>query len=178
MLRILGFVLAAILSLLALVIVVGYALPTGHVAARAILLPVPPDAVFALISDFANEPAWRSDVTSVEILPMQDGHIRFREISKNARLILAATEVSPPQRMVTRIADPKLPFGGSWIFTISPTANGCRLNITERGEIYNPIFRFAERFILGYNATLDSYLKSAGRKFGSNSVPQDGEQQQ
>lgn len=30
--------------------------------------------------------------------------------------------------------------------------------MTENGEIYNPIFRFMARFVLGYSMTLDRYL--------------------
>jgi hypothetical protein len=54
---------------------------------------------------------------------------------------------------------------------VSPETNGSRLNITERGEIYNPVFRFVSRFILGYTGTLDTYLKDVARKFGENSPP-------
>ncbi len=53
-------------------------------------------------------------------------------------------------------------------------ADGSHLNITERGEIYNPIFRFVSRFILGYNRTMDAYLQNVSRKFNESSLPQDG----
>jgi hypothetical protein len=83
-------------------------------------------------------------------------------------------ELDPPTRMVTRIADKGLPFGGVWIFDISPTTDGCRLNITERGEIYNPVFRFVSRFLMGYHRTLDTYLRNVSRRFEETSLPQDG----
>ena len=68
-------------------------------------------------------------------------------------------ERKPPARLVTRISDPKLPFGGSWIYEISATPEGCRLNITEReSEVYNPIFRFVTRFFLGYNRASTNML--------------------
>jgi len=76
--------------------------------------------------------------------------------------------------MVTRIADKTLPFGGIWIFDVSPTSEGCRLNITERGEIYNPLFRFVSRFLVGYHRTLDTYLQNVSRKFEERSVPEEG----
>ena len=83
-------------------------------------------------------------------------------------------ESAPPLRMVTRIDGKNLPFGGRWIFEISPTAEGCRLNVTERGEVYNPVFRFVSRFVLGYTGTLDRYLTSVARKFGDSAVPVEG----
>jgi hypothetical protein len=42
------------------------------------------------------------------------------------------------------------------------------LRITEDGEIYNPIFRFASRFVLGYARTQEEYLQELGAKFGQS----------
>ena len=80
----------------------------------------------------------------------------------------------PPLRMAARIADKGLPFGGMWIFDVSPTTEGCRLNITERGEIYNPVFRFVSRFLMGYHRTMDTYLQDVSRKFEESSPPREG----
>ena len=157
-----------------LVVVIGLLLPKSHVAARSLLLHRPPEEVFQLISDVRAAPAWRPDVQSVELLEPVNGHICFREKGRSGAITMEIVESNSPSRMVTRIADPGLPFGGIWIFDIAPTADGSRLNITERGEIYNPIFRFVSRFILGYNRTLDTYLQNAGRKFAGNSLPQEG----
>jgi hypothetical protein len=41
--------------------------------------------------------------------------------------------------LVTKIDEPEAPFGGTSTMEIVSTANGSRLTITERGEIYNPI---------------------------------------
>ncbi len=59
---------------------------------------------------------------------------------------------------MTRIADPDLPFGGTWTFELAPEAGGTRLTITERGEIRNPIFRTMSRFVFGYGATMETFL--------------------
>lgn len=157
-----------------LVIIVGLLLPKSHVAARSIALHRPPEEVFRLISDVKGAPAWRPEVQSVELLAPVDGHIRFREKSRNGALTMEVVESNSPSRMVTRIADPGLPFGGIWIFDIAPTADGSRLKITERGEIYNPVFRFVSRLILGYHRTLNAYLQNVSRKFDESSLPQDG----
>ena len=49
---------------------------------------------------------------------------------------------------------------------IVPTPKGSRLTITERGEIYNPIFRTLARFVFGYSSTLESCLKAVEKKLG------------
>jgi hypothetical protein len=169
-----GTVILGGVAIVIVIIIIGWLLPKQHVASRALSLHRKPEDVFQLISDFKAAPAWRSDVREVEMLPEADGRVRFREKGKNGSLTMEIVESHPPARMVSRIADKNLPFGGIWIFDISPTPDGCRLNITERGEIYNPVFRFVSRFILGYNRTLDTYLQNASRKFGESAVPFDG----
>jgi hypothetical protein len=174
MLKILGVFVGLLLVTILLIVVIGYSLPKDHVAARAISLRRQPADVFALISNFKDEPSWRADVQQVEMLPERDGHTRFIEKSKNGTMPFEVEESTPPLRMATRIDGKNLPFGGRWIFETSPTADGCRLNITEHGEVYNPVFRFVSRFILGYTGTLDRYLTSAARKFDENAVPVEG----
>ena len=43
-------------------------------------------------------------------------------------------------------------------------ASGSRLSITERGEVYNPIFRALSRFVFGYTGTIESCLEAAKKK--------------
>lgn len=75
-------------------------------------------------------------------------------------------EETPPTRLVTRIADRNLPFGGAWTHEITPEPGGCLVKITEAGEIYNPIFRFMARFVFGYNGSIEAYLRALHKKFG------------
>ena len=76
----------------------------------------------------------------------------------------------PPHRLVSQIVDNKS-FGGTWTYEITPTAGGCEFTITERGEIYNPIFRVFARFVFSYTATMETYLKQLGAKFGEDVEP-------
>ena len=63
--------------------------------------------------------------------------------------------------LVTKIISAGLPYGGSWTFELdSADENKSRLKITENGEVYNPIFRFASRFIIGHTATIDKYSQA------------------
>ncbi len=79
--------------------------------------------------------------------------------------------MQPPGHLVTEIADPHLPFGGKWTTDILPIPpNGCIVQIREDGEIHNRFFRFMSRFVFGYTATIDTYLKDLGKKFGETTV--------
>jgi hypothetical protein len=167
-------IIVSFVAIVVLVIAVGYSLPKSHIAARAVSLGQKPADVFALISDFKNGAAWRSDLQAVELLQPESGRTRFREKGPNGNLTFEVIEFKSPERLTTQIADKNLLFGGTWTFEILPAASGTRLNITERGEIYNPVFRFASRFILGYNRTLDTYLRNVSRKFNETAEPQAG----
>ena len=46
------------------------------------------------------------------------------------------------------------------------------MQITEQGEVYNPVFRFVSRFIMGHTATASAFLTSLGARFGAAVVPE------
>ena len=160
-----------LVSLCVLVLVIGFALPVDHVARRSVDLRAAPDEVWAAITDVRRFPEWRDDVDSVQLLAPVEGRQAWREEGENGPIAYAATVLEPPARMVTRITSPDLPFGGEWEYEIAPLGTGSRVTITERGEVYNPVFRFVSRFIIGHTATIDGYLRSLGRKFGETAVP-------
>jgi hypothetical protein len=51
-------------------------------------------------------------------------------------------------------------------------SNGTSVRITEDGEVYNPVFRFVTRFILGETATIDAYLRAMGKATGQDVTPE------
>lgn len=136
-------------ALVAVVLLVGYALPKSHRASRKAVFHRAPEAIYAVIAD----PRWE---------PKGTEGIRY-EIVEN----------QPPRRLVRRIANTGLPFGGSWTFDLSSTNEGTVLRITEDGEIYNPVFRFVSRFFMGYTRTIDEYLDELGTKVGERVAPTD-----
>jgi len=174
MLRMLLVVVVGLAGLIVIIVGVGAMLPKSHVVSRAITLHQSPEAVFAVISNFKDAPLWRPNVQGVEALPPEGNLVRFREKSSDGAITYEVVESVAPRRVVRRIADPGLPFGGRWIYEIVPVAGGCRVNITERGEVYNPVFRFVSRFVLGQTLTLDTYLRNLGRHFGENPAVEDG----
>jgi uncharacterized protein YndB with AHSA1/START domain len=145
-----------------LVILIGALLPRKHVVARSVSLHQPPETVWKLIT---GPPTWRPDIKGYQELPANNNHRMWREVDEHGRaMTYEAVEFVAPRRLVTRIADPKLPFGGTWTYEITPTGSGCTLTITENGEVYNPLFRFASRFVIGHAATINAYLKALTAK--------------
>lgn len=161
----------ALVLIAALLAAIGYLLPQGHVASRSAYYRAPPDAVFAVISDVAAGAAWRPDLQKVEMLPAVEGRERFREIGRTGAITMEVIERTPPARQVVRIADPDQPFGGTWTYELAPDDGGTRVTITERGEIYNPIFRALARFVFGYTSTMEDYLRALGARLGESVTP-------
>ena len=164
-------VLGVIAVLVGVVVGIGYSLPVAHTARREVTLKAAPATVWQTITAVDSFPTWRGDVETVEPLPPVNGNPSWREKGSNGAITYVVTRAEPPSRLVTRIADPDLPFGGEWDYEITPAGAGSRVAITERGEVYNPVFRFVSRFIMGHTATLDGYLKALGRKFGETVTP-------
>jgi hypothetical protein len=152
-------------GLVALMALIGAMLPLRHSASRRAKFRVSPEALHAVI---AGPPDWRTGVKSFGALPDVGGRKRWwEEDTHKQKITFELVEDSPPARMVTRIADRSLPFGGTWTFDISPAADGgSELSIREDGEVYNVIFRFMARFIFGYTGTIETYLHDLGAKFG------------
>ena len=152
-------------GVLILIVIIGALLPQKHTVSRSISLHRSADVVWGLIS---GPPTWRTGVTRYQELPPHDGHRMWSETDKHGQTItFEAVESLPPRRLVTQIADKKLPFGGTWTYEIVPAGGSCTLTITENGEVYNPLFRFVSRFIIGQTATIDGYLNALKAKLGS-----------
>jgi len=158
-------VVAALATLAALVAIVGWSLPVKHVASRQRTLAASPDVVWKTITDLDAFPSWRSDVKTVERVGGA-AVVTWVEYGRSGPLTFAIESSDPPRRLVTRVADPKLPFGGRWTYDLAPAGSGTLLTITENGEIYNPIFRAMARFVFGYDATMASYLDALAKKVG------------
>ncbi|MFZ0819454.1 MAG: SRPBCC family protein [Candidatus Acidiferrales bacterium] len=164
-------VIGVLVGIAVIVVIIGAMLPKGHVATRAARFRETPEVIWQSITDFEKFPSWRAGVTSVERLPDRDGHVVWMERGGHDAIPYELMESVAPSgnsvgRVVTRIADPKLPFGGTWTLEIAATDGGTMLRITELGEVYNPVFRFMSRFVFGQTKTMEDYLEALGKKFG------------
>ena len=156
----------------ALVCAIGYMLPKSHVASTSARFAAPPDSIWASLTDVAAFPNWRPGLSRVELLPDENGQPGWRELGEHDAVTYRVIEAVPPRRLVTRIADQNLPYGGSWTYDLTPDGSGTRLTITENGEVYNPIFRFVSRFVMGYTSTMEGVLRALGTRHGETVAPE------
>ncbi|HEY7596562.1 MAG TPA: SRPBCC family protein [Actinophytocola sp.] len=164
-----GIVVGVLVLVVLAVMAIGAALPKEHVAARRISLPVEPPEVWAALTDVSAFPAWRPRVERVEVLGTDP--LRWREFGRDGKITFEMSETDAPRRLVSRITDDKLPFGGTWTYDIAPSGGGSTVTVTEHGEVRNVLFRFVSRFVMGHTATIDGYLTALGGKFGHPVTP-------
>ena len=166
--RIFGFLLLVIVLLLAF----GFMLPAHHKLTRTITLKRSPDAVFAVLADLPNMPAWNHALTRVEMLTPIDGKEASRQtLDGHMVMTIVTSESIPPTRLVRTVAETSAPFSGSWIYEISATANGSQVALTEDSTVPNPIFRLLVK-ISGPAKYLDEHLVDLGKHFGETVTPQ------
>jgi hypothetical protein len=138
------------LALLAAVMAaVGSLLPRDHHVTRKARFHVSPAALFAVLAG-----------------PPDGKRLWWEADTHGQKITYELVEAKPPERLVTRIAQPGLGFGGGWTFEIAPLAGGgSELRIHENGEIYNVMFRFMARYLFGYTGSIETYMRDLGVKF-------------
>jgi len=160
----------AILALIDLVVIIGLLLPKEHRASRSKSFACPPEQVWNTLTDFGNNSGWRKQLKQVEAMPNRNGHAIWKEIDKSGQAISYETlELVPQKRIVRKIADEKLPFGGTWTIEVKAEPSGTMVTVVEDGIVYNPIFRFVSKFIMGHTHSIDTYLGDLGRHLESAS---------
>ncbi len=161
-------VVVGLVGLVAVVVGVGLLLPKKHRASESARFRVGAEPLWEVITTFGAYPTWRTGISAVERLPERNGHDVWKETDSHHEGIPYETvESVPNKRLVRRIADPTLPFGGTWTFELEPTPEGATLTITEDGEVYNPVFRFVSRFVMGHTKSIHGYLSDLQAKVGA-----------
>jgi uncharacterized protein YndB with AHSA1/START domain len=155
---------AVVATALAVAALIGWRLPRSHRASREQIMKATPESIWAAITEVEAFPSWRPDVKRVQRLPDRDRQRAWVEDGQSGKITFVIERIEAPRLLITRIADPELPFGGTWTYEIAAAAHGTRVRITEDGEIYNPLFRFMARFVFGYERTMASYLEALEKR--------------
>jgi len=116
----------------------GATLPVAHVASRTKRVAARPESVWGLITDPVASKGW-------------GGSVKTEVVEEDA-----------PRLLVTKIVGEKA-FGGTWTLQITPEGHDAStVTITERGEVYNPVFRTVMK-AMGQTRTIDAYLAKLER---------------
>src|SRR5580698_1146941 len=133
-LRFLGWLSVVIVMAILTAIFMGSRLPVEHTASVSEVVPASQQKVWGLITDPAAMPRWRTGLKAVTMLPPENGAQCWAETQSSMTMTLCADVREEPTRQVVRIADPKLPFGGTWTYVLEPAGeNATKVTITENG---------------------------------------------
>ncbi len=166
MLKWAGMVLGGLVALGVVLYVTGLFIPVSHVASSSVRLRQPVDSIWRTVRALEESASWWPAISAMERLPDKDGREVWLQRQTTGDLAMEVMESTEPVRLVMRIADDRLPFGGTWTYEIQEEAGGSRITITEDGEIYSPFFRVMSRFFFGYHGTQESYLTALSQRFG------------
>jgi len=155
-------VLSVLLFVAASPVAIGLFLPRRHSVTRRVVIQQPREVIWARITDFAGQGAWRTDVKRPVRLDDRDGHEVWRDAGD---LALETVEAVAPERLVRRVV-PNRMFGGTWTVTLRQAPGGTEVAVTEDGEVYHPLFRTVSRFVIGHDRSVRNYLVSLARSYG------------
>jgi hypothetical protein len=162
--RILLIAVASVILLILAVVVIGSLLPKQHVVSRSASYRATPEHLFSLIG---GPQKWRPDVLRCETVPGVGGRELMSETTRDGETIIyELLDRLPPRSLKRRIVTENLPYSGTWTYSLQPTGGITIVRITEDGQVYNPMFRFMSRFVLGHTRTMDSYLRALGKATG------------
>jgi hypothetical protein len=151
-----AFVVAFVMAWL-----IGSRLAVAHRVELSRTLEAPVEQVWDRIENVGAWTAWRADLDSVEVVGDQEVRIVSRGDAVRYRIVRPAQRV-----LVTEIVDAGLPYGGRWVWSVAPAAEGAAIvTIVEEGEVYDPLFRFFSRFVFGHRATIRGVLDQLERSF-------------
>lgn len=167
MLKVLGAGIGILAMLAVAVTIAGMFIPREHSFSRSVKLAQPPETVWAVVFDYAGQPAWRKDVKSVERMPDQNGRPLWKiTTTHGSHGYLRTAEAVAPQRLVIDHPDEQGVSLLTWRIEIVPSDGGSRVTIHERGDFGNPYTRFMVRYVLGQTKFVDDYLTYLSQKFG------------
>jgi hypothetical protein len=147
--------LAILVVLIVAIVVIGALLPKHHVAQRTAAFNATSEQVFRLISGPQD---WRTDLSEYKFYDDAGRHMISETDKRGQRITYEVVESQSPTSFRRAIADKNLPFGGTWTWSIEAHHGGCAVKIEEDGDVYNPVFRFVSRLLMGHTRTIDNYL--------------------
>ncbi|MFM9841068.1 MAG: hypothetical protein ACKVOQ_22560 [Cyclobacteriaceae bacterium] len=148
--------LGILIVLIAIVYLIGLLMNVKHEATiQCEFKKIGMDEILLVITDYKEYTSWRSGIKELTI----DSVNHWTEKNSHGDKVSYRLEMGDEKgKLITRILNKDLAYGGFWEFTITSIDDGCSIKIVENGEVYNPLFRFMAKYIFGHETTLKNYV--------------------
>jgi hypothetical protein len=156
---------------------IGLRLPPALVFERTAWIDASPERVWGIVTDHANEPAWRHELTGIWPIASFDRYDHWQEqYWSHQRIDLdtieQASRAGQGGRLVRRMSFHALPVlaGGVRIVDVSPEGGGTRVTMREEKLIRVPPFRtWARLFVVPQlgSVTADRYVTQLAARLGA-----------
>lgn len=164
MLKLVSYILIALLISASLALAWALSLPTEVSARREASLPAPVDRVFALVTDVGGQGNWRSDVRTVAFAP--DRRTWTETTKQGITINFEEVERIESALYVIRFSSPQ-GFTGEWRGTLSSTRQGTSVIFTEIITTPGLVGRALARLFAPPGAHIDLYLADLKRALGT-----------
>jgi hypothetical protein len=152
----------SVLVIIAFVFVVGILLPKQRDFVKQADLNSPPEKVFQVVTDFANQTLWRDDVQEIKVIDEKT----WTEVPKKGTPITFRVERKVENQLFEiEIIEPKN-FNGYWIGTFEETKNGTKVVFKEVVTIENPFFRVLSSIFVDLDKAMEVYMNNLKTKLG------------
>ena len=149
--RILILSLSVLFLLVALLLLVGWLLPTTREGRAETVIAAPPDRVLAVIADVEAQPEWREVGT---VTRTAEG---WEEVtSRGERIAFVAKEMTEARIRLRFSSDAG--YTGEWQADLEPVAGGTRIAVVERATVPSPLGRILSRLMFDPGGFATTYL--------------------
>jgi hypothetical protein len=157
--------LGILIVLIAIIYLIGSLMNVKHVATiQREFKKTSSNEILSLITNYKEYASWRSGIKELTV----DSVNHWTEKNSHGDKVSYRLEMGDEKgKLMTRILNKDLTYGGFWEFTITTMDDGCSVKIVENGEVYNPLFRFMAKYIFGHETTLKNYMNDLDIKLNS-----------
>jgi hypothetical protein len=144
---ILGIVVFGVIAFAAMNLI-----PATREGGASIEMQALPEQIVAVLRDVQDQKSWRSDIKEIKL----SGDDWIEVTSRDEEITFRWTLLTPERAELAFSS--RAGYAGKWIATLSPIANGTRMEVVERTTIPNPISRLIARIIFDPAVFSQSYL--------------------
>jgi len=113
-----------------------------------------------LVTDSANQAAWRTAIIRVEKLSDISGRNIWKEFNSNGQVMkIETSEYSPMRRLVRRLINENQDGEIIWIYDFAEVGEVSTLTVSEQGKMLNPILKLISKFNSSKSEVLNMYFQ-------------------